>query len=170
MCECVGQHKFQKIVHIEKAIVQNAQVLSSKVMASKSLHTFKCQTQKIIVDLSRKLTLFVFEHVKELEHSVQHIIIEKFLSHSLVQGMLLGYFLDMYHVKHNHDVVSNMKSNIMEHLTSQQKSQLVVTKEIVCMLASSSSIVNSPGVLQNWQVWINITFEKPQKSENDWIP
>jgi hypothetical protein len=64
--------------------------------------------------------------------------------------MLLGYFLDMYHVKHNHDVVSNMKSNIMEHLTSQQKSQLVVTKEIVCMLASSSSIVNSPGVLQNW--------------------
>jgi hypothetical protein len=44
MCERVKQHKFQKIAHIEEGTVQDARVLSSKVMASKSFHTFKCKT------------------------------------------------------------------------------------------------------------------------------
>jgi hypothetical protein len=44
MCECVKQHKFQKIACIEEVMVQDAQVPNSNVMASKSLHTFKCQT------------------------------------------------------------------------------------------------------------------------------
>jgi hypothetical protein len=64
-------------------------------------------------------------------------------------------------MKHNHDVISNMKSCIIEHLTGQRKSQLVVVMEIICMLASSSSIANNLGVLQNCLVWIRATFEKP---------
>lgn len=44
MCERVRQQFFLKIAHVKKATVQDTQVLSSKVMASKSLHTFKCQT------------------------------------------------------------------------------------------------------------------------------
>jgi hypothetical protein len=90
--------------------------------------------------------LFIFEHVNELEHNVQQIVIEKFLSHSLVQGMLPNYLLDMQHVKYSHDVVSNMKSSIIEHLANQQKSQLVVAMETICMLASSSSIASNKGV------------------------
>jgi hypothetical protein len=73
-------------------------------------------------------------------------------------------------VKHNHDVVSNMKSSIIEHLTSQRKAQLVVVKEIICMLTSSSSIASSLGVLQDCWVWIKATFKNPYKSEYNWIP
>jgi hypothetical protein len=54
-----------------------------------------------------------------------------------------------------------MKSCIIEHLIGQWKSQLVVVMEIICMLASSSSIANNLGVLQNCLVWIRATFEKP---------
>jgi hypothetical protein len=54
-----------------------------------------------------------------------------------------------------------MKSCIIEHLIGQWKSQLVVVMEIICMLASSSSIANNLGVLQNCLVWIHATFEKP---------
>lgn len=70
MCECVKQHKFQKIACIEEVMVQDVQVPNSNVMASKSLHTFKCQTQKVIAYLSRKLSLFAFKHVKELKNNV----------------------------------------------------------------------------------------------------
>ncbi len=42
--EHVRQHQLQKIAHLEEAMIQDAQVFNSKVMASKSLHTFKCQT------------------------------------------------------------------------------------------------------------------------------
>jgi len=42
--EHVKQHQFRKIALLEEAMVQDTQVLSSNIMASKSLHTFKYQT------------------------------------------------------------------------------------------------------------------------------
>jgi acetolactate synthase regulatory subunit len=67
----VKQHRLWKAFHIEEVTVQDAHVFNIEVMTSKSLHTFKYQIWKVIVDLSRLLTLFTFEHVKELEHNAQ---------------------------------------------------------------------------------------------------
>ncbi len=40
-------------------------------------------------------------------------------------------------MKHNQQVMSNLKSRITNYLIGQKKSQIVVAKNIVCMLASS---------------------------------
>ncbi len=49
-------------------------------------------------------------------------------------------------MKQNHEVLSSMKVGITKHLTRQQKSQIVVVKVIVCMLASSSIVSNKKGI------------------------
>ncbi len=41
--------------------------------------------------------------------------------------------------KHNQEVMSNLKSILINYLVGQKKSQIVVVKYIVCMLASSQS-------------------------------
>jgi hypothetical protein len=43
------------------------------------------------------------------------------------------------------EVMSNLKSRITYHLTSQQKAQVVATKDIVCMLASGWSTNSQRG-------------------------
>jgi hypothetical protein len=40
-------------------------------------------------------------------------------------------------MKHNQEVMSNLKSKITNYLVGQNKSQFVVAKNIVCMFASS---------------------------------
>jgi len=56
--------------------------------------------------------------------------------------MLLPYIVDLTLLKQNHEVFSSMKAGITDHLIEQQKSQIVVDKDIVYMLAFSL-IVNS---------------------------
>ncbi len=49
-------------------------------------------------------------------------------------------------MKCNHKVLSNMMARITKHLIGQKKFDLVVVKDIVCMLAFGSSNVNNKGV------------------------
>jgi hypothetical protein len=60
--------------------------------------------------------------------------------------MLHDYLRDLKCVEWNHEIFSNMKVGITEHLTSPRKSNLVISKEIMYMLASNSSNGNSRGV------------------------
>jgi hypothetical protein len=73
-------------------------------------------------------------------------MLEKFLSHPFINGMLLDYLVDLKCVKQNHEILSNMKTGITKHLKGQRKSDLVISREIVCILTSSSSNGNSKGV------------------------
>jgi len=77
-----------------------------------------------------------------LELNVQQVIIEKFLAHPLMQNILLDYLTNLQRLKAHEEVVSNLKSRIIDHLTGQQKAQVVATKDIVCMLALGQSINN----------------------------
>lgn len=49
-------------------------------------------------------------------------------------------------MKCNHKVLSNMKARITKHLIGQKKFDLVVVKDIVCMLAFGSSNDKNKGV------------------------
>jgi hypothetical protein len=73
-------------------------------------------------------------------------VLEKFISHPLLNNMLHDYCVDLQHVKLNHKVLSNMKARITKHLTGQKKFDLVVVKDIVCMLAFGSSNGSNRGV------------------------
>ncbi len=75
--------------------------------------------------------MFAFDKMKEL--NVQQVIIEKFLVHPLMQNMFPDYLTNLQCLKAHEEVVSNLKSRITYHLISQQKAQVVATKDIfVC--------------------------------------
>jgi hypothetical protein len=107
--------------------------------------------------------------MKDFDSNVQHIMLEKFLLHPLLNGMLLDYLVDLKCVKQNHEILSNMKARITKRLTCQRKFDLIVVKEIVCMLAFGSSNGSSRGVVRIW-MWINATFERPWGDEYNWTP
>jgi hypothetical protein len=69
-----------------------------------------------------------------------------------MKGMVPDYFNDLQYVKHNQEVLSNMKSGITHYLTSAKQFQLVVAKEVVCMLAYNASIGSSRGVVKVLEV------------------
>jgi hypothetical protein len=83
----------------------------------------------------KKLAMFAFDKMKQLELNVQQAIIEKFLVHPLMQNMIPNYLTNLQCLKAHEEVLSDLKSGITYHLTNQQKAQVVVAKDIVCMLA-----------------------------------
>lgn len=84
--------------------------------------------------------------MKDLDFTTQHDVLEKFISHPLLNNMFFYHLVDLQCVKGNHEVLSNMKARIIEHLMGQKKSDLVVVKDIMCMLASRSSNGSNKGV------------------------
>jgi hypothetical protein len=60
--------------------------------------------------------------------------------------MLLPYIVDLALMRQNHEVLSSMKAGITEHLIEQQKSQIVVDKDIVYMLAFNSIVSSKRGI------------------------
>ncbi len=73
-------------------------------------------------------------------------MLEKFIFHPLLNNVLSNYCVDLQHVKCNHKVLSNMKARITKHLVGQRKFDLIVVKDIVCMLAFGSSNGSNRGV------------------------
>jgi hypothetical protein len=87
-------HKVATTLTEEK--VPDAEPLDSvKVPTSKTLLCNKTQFQKVTVDVSKKIVLFIVEQIKDFDSNAHHIMLEKFLSHSLLNGMLPNYFKDL---------------------------------------------------------------------------
>jgi hypothetical protein len=95
-------------------------------------------------------------------------MLEKFVSHPLLNGMLLDYVVDLKHVKKNHEILSNMKAGITKHFRGQRRSNLVVARETVCIASSSSN--GKTRMLQEFWVWINATFDRPWGDKYNWTP
>jgi hypothetical protein len=60
--------------------------------------------------------------------------------------MVPNYLANLQCVKTSQQIVSNLKSGFTEHLVGQQKSQIVVAKDIVYMSALSESIGSYRGL------------------------
>jgi hypothetical protein len=67
----------------------------------------------------------------------QQIVFKKFLGHSLVKGMLPSYCSNISTVKHNQEVMENLRDGLSTHLVGECHFKLVVAKDIVCTLATS---------------------------------
>jgi hypothetical protein len=73
-------------------------------------------------------------------------VFEKLLGHLLVKGMLPSYYSNISIVKHNQEVVENLKDGLSFHLVGEHNSKLVVAKDIVYTLASSQSLSSGQGI------------------------
>jgi hypothetical protein len=51
--------------------------------------------QKITTKMSRKITMFIFDKMKQLKLNVQQVIMEKLLAHPLMQNMFLDYLTNL---------------------------------------------------------------------------
>jgi hypothetical protein len=49
---------------------------------------YKSQFQKFTINLSRKFALFVIEKMKKLDSMIEHVVLEKFISHPLLNNMV----------------------------------------------------------------------------------
>jgi hypothetical protein len=47
--------------------------------------------------------------IKDFDSDAHHVMLEIFLSHPLLNGMLPNYIVDLKCVKQNHEILSNMK-------------------------------------------------------------
>jgi hypothetical protein len=55
--------------------------------------------QKITTKMSRKIAMFIFDKMKQLELNVQQVIIKKLLAHPLMQNMFLDYLTNLQCLK-----------------------------------------------------------------------
>jgi hypothetical protein len=100
----------------------------------------------VTAKIARKLATIALELIKDFEPSIQHVILEKCLGHSVLQNVIPTYRTNVQSIKQNQKILSNMKYGITNHLVGPNHTQLVVAKSIICMIASSSSIGSSKGV------------------------
>jgi hypothetical protein len=56
-------------------------------------HLQKPYAKSCVAKVFRKIAMFVFDKMKQLELNVQQVIIEKFLAHPLMQNMLLDHLI-----------------------------------------------------------------------------
>jgi hypothetical protein len=94
------------------------------------------QKQKLSAKLSRSIIIYALDKLNGYSKEFQQIVFETLLGHSLVKGMLLSYYSDISIVKHNQEVVENLKGGLSTHLVGQHHSKLVA-KNIICTLATS---------------------------------
>jgi hypothetical protein len=77
--------------------------------------------QKFIAKVFRKIAMFVFDKMKQLDFSVQQVIIENCLIHPLMENIRLDHLINLQGLKAHEEVMSNLKFGITNHLIGQQK-------------------------------------------------
>ncbi len=126
------------------------------------------KAKKTTTDVSCKLALFTIEITKDLDYRAQQVVIEKLISHLLIKSMVLDYLNNVFIVRQNQEVTSSSKIGITYHLVGQKSFQIVVVKDIVCMLASSQSRACKIQGLQGLWVLIGIILGRPWKGIFNW--
>jgi hypothetical protein len=119
---------------------------SASIARRKALDSYERHSQRVTADVARKIAIYAMHELKDFELPVQSVILEKTLSHPLLQASLPDYLQDMEALKHNHLVVSNINSGMTSHFTRVRPAQSLLAKDIVCTLASSQSIGSSRGL------------------------
>lgn len=74
------------------------------------------------------------------------MVLEKVISHPLLKEMVRACLCDFSTIKHNDEIVKNLKSGMLAHLVGVHPSHVVMAKYIVSTLASSQSNTSNRGV------------------------
>ncbi len=122
--EHVKQCRMWKVVCItedQTCCAYEVVILANNVVWLKSLNNYKNHMQKFIAKVFRKIAMFVFDKMKQLDFSVQQVIIENCLIHPLMENIRLDHLINLQGLKAHEEVMSNLKFGITNHLIGQQK-------------------------------------------------
>jgi hypothetical protein len=123
----------------------------------------------VTIEGARQLVVKTLELMKDFQPFVQHFIFENYLGHVLLKNEVLKYINNLASFKFNQEVLNNMKSRIIENLVSSRPIQLVVTKDIVCMLATSSASIGSGRAIVKVLGVNNQNIGRPWSDRHNWI-
>jgi len=83
------------------------------------------------------------EQIKDSFPSLQQLVIETFLCHPTMKGWLPPYLVDITKLKQSQHILGNLKDELTFHLVGQRQFNIILAKDIVCILAASSQPVKS---------------------------
>lgn len=105
-----------------------------------SRDAFNRTPHRVSAGLASELAMIVASRLKSYDPIVQHLTIEKLLGQQLLHGMVPDFLVDPSKVKLRHSVLNNLKEGMVDHLIGVRQSKIVMAKDIVCTLASSSNM------------------------------
>lgn len=123
-----------------------AQEQGSNVGKIQDLTSYNRQFQKATASHSRNIALYTVQELSGLTVEAQQASIEKLLAHPLVRNIIPSYLSDVSIVKHQNEVIGNIKSGITTHCAGARKSEFLVAKNIVCTFALGQSVGSSTAV------------------------
>jgi hypothetical protein len=86
------------------------------------------QKKKLSEKLARSIIIYVVDRLSGYSKEFQQIVFEKLLGHSLVKGMLPSYCSDISTMKHNQEVVENLKNGLSTILLANTTPNLLLQK------------------------------------------
>jgi hypothetical protein len=138
------------------ALVVATQVVEDQILSehsrecssSKTFDNYYRQSQNIIVEITRKLAMVTRDEVVGLNSTTKVDVIQKYLAHPLVKGMVPKYLFDLSNVQQKHEVLTIVQTCLVMHMTSSCLTKIVVAKDIVCTLISSNNLHNNKAIVR----------------------
>jgi hypothetical protein len=90
--------------------------------------------------------MITIDEVVGLDSTTKADVIQKCPAHPLVKGMIPKHLFDLSNVQQKHEVLTNVQTCLVMHLTSSCLTKIVVAKDIVCTLASSNNLHSSKAI------------------------
>jgi hypothetical protein len=75
-------------------------------------------------------------------------VIQKYLAHPLVKGMVPKYLFDLNIVQQRYEILTNVQIGLIMHLIGSHSIKIVVAKDIICTLASSNNLRNNKAIVK----------------------
>jgi CRISPR/Cas system-associated exonuclease Cas4 (RecB family) len=79
---------------------------SRECSSSKTFDNYYRRSQNIIVEITRKLAMVTIDEVVGLNSTTKVDVIQKYLAHPLVKGMVSKYLFDLSNVQQKHEVLT----------------------------------------------------------------
>jgi hypothetical protein len=108
--------------------------------ASMPLEHGMVKISRICRDLGWEIAEFASSCLEHHDTRIQHLAVQKFLGHTSMKDMILPWMIDLDTIKLQHSVLSSMKEGVRDHLLGVRESAIVMAKDILCTLASSSKV------------------------------
>ncbi len=113
---------------------------SKEGSSNKTFDSYHRQSQKVSVKVSRKLAMVIVDEVIGLDSTIKANVIQKYLAHMLVKGMVPKFFFYLNNGQRRHEVLTNVQTSLVTHLISSCPTKIVVVTDIVYTLASFDNL------------------------------
>ena len=119
---------------------------ANALVVTKALNSYPGHFQRATSEHALILAQFALKELHSLDVDAKRMCMEKFILHPLVRDFMPQYLLDLKTLKHQPEVIENIRSGIVDQCSGSWKSFVLEAKNIVIALASSQCISSAQGI------------------------